>query len=148
MIDKYIGVIMTSDSTYTQDKDGKHWTVEDNTDGFAYKRIPNEEMRELFPSYFKDEKDTQVQGPLGADTLDTETLARMVEELRKLGEQVRATTQEITEHFMALWEQLQAGIIATEKQTQEPQRPDYKTRPRCCTRAKVKPHRKQRSRER
>lgn len=148
MIDKYIGVIVTSDSTYTQDKDGKHWTVEDNTDGFAYKRITNEEMRELFPSYFKDEKDAQHPDPLGADKLDTETLARMVEELGALSEHTREACRETIEAFRALCEQLQAGIIAAEKQTQEPQRPDYKTRPRCCTRTKVKPHRKQRSRER
>ena len=148
MSDKHLGIIVTSDTTYVQDEDGQGWTLVENADGFPYKHITNGEMRELFPSYFKNEKDTQVPGSLGADTLDTETLARMVEELRVLGERLHTICRETVENFRALCEQLQAGITAAEKQTQEPQRPDYKTRPKCCTRAKVKPHRKQRSRER
>ncbi len=148
MSEKPQGFIMTSDTAYLQGEDGKDWIVVDKADGVAYKYLTNEEMRELFPSYFKNEKDTQVPGSLGADTLDTETLARMVEELRALGEHLRTICRETAENFRALCEQLQAGAITAEKQTQESQRPDYKTRPKCCTRAKVKPHRKQRSRER
>lgn len=148
MSEKYRGYIMTPDCVYAQNEDGKSWTVWDKPNGTPYHCVTNEEMHELFPSYFKDEKDTQVPDPLGADKRDTETLARMVEELGALGEHLRTTYREMAESFQALCEQLQAGITAAEKQTQEPQRPDYKARPNCCTRAKVKPHRKQRSRER
>lgn len=122
--------IVTSIGSYMQKEGDLTWTLVPGTalDDYTPTRLTNEQVEK----YFKTEK----------------AWAELDEDIRALSEALRAKVQEGAESFRALWEQLQEGITAAEKQAQEPQRPDYKTRPNCCTRAKVKPHKKQRSRER
>lgn len=133
--------IVTSIGSYMQKEGDLTWTLVPGTalDEYTPTRLTNEQVEK----YFKTEK---AQAEL--DEATQKVVAAVSEDIRALGEALRAKVQEYAESFQALREQLQAGITAAEKQAQEPQRPDYKTRPNCCTRAKVKPHRKQRSRER
>lgn len=133
--------IVTSIGTYTQKEGDPIWTLIPGSalDEYTPRQLTNEQVEK----YFKTEK---AQAEL--DEATQKVVAAVSEDIRALGEALRAKVQEYAESFRALWEQLQAGITAAEKQAQEPQRPDYKARPNCCTRAKVKPHKKQRSRER
>lgn len=133
--------IVTSIGSYMQKEGDLTWSLVPGTalDEYTPTRLTNEQVEK----YFKTEK-AQAE----PDEAAQKVVAAVSEDIRALSEALRAKVQEYAESFRALWEQLQAGITAAEKQAQEPQRPDYKARPNCCTRAKVKPHRKQRSRER
>lgn len=133
--------IVTSIGSYMQKEGDLTWSLVPGTalDEYTPTCLTNEQVEK----YFKTEK---AQAEL--DEATQKVVAAVSEDIRALSEALRAKVQEYAETFRALWEQLQAGITAAEKQAQEPQRPDYKVRPRCCTRAKVKPHKKQRSRER
>jgi len=133
--------IVTSIGTYMQKEGDTFWLLDANTacNEYVPRRLTNEQVEK----YFKNDK---AQAELNEAV--QKLFAAISEDIRVLGEHLHTICRETAENFRALCEQLQAGIIAAEKQAQEPQRPDYKVRPKCCTRAKVKRYKKQRSRER
>lgn len=112
---------------YMQDEDGQGWTL-----------IPGTEEHEYVPHHLTSEEAERVFGR----EIDAAKLRETIEALRApLEELVRILHDWIADLVPVVCQAIQA-------QYKKPQRPDYDTRPKCCTCAKTKRDRKQRSRER
>lgn len=133
-------IVQTPDGVYMQDEDGQGWTLLQDDPGFPFRHLTNEEAEQF------------IQYEINLAKL-REAVGALVE---GLGEVIRALHQAFQDFANAVgpsvqetWELLRE--LADETEEEEPrktQRPDYRARPKCCTCAKTKRDRKQRSRER
>lgn len=123
-------IVLTPCGTYTQDEDGQGWTLRfPEEDAYIDERLhhlTNEEAEQ----YFQREID--------------------VAKFRDAVEALMDVLKELVDNMCEGVDELVSLVCqAIENQYKEkPPRPGYKVRPKCCTRAKTKRHRKQRSRER
>lgn len=116
--------LLTPEGVYVQDEDGQGWTLLPGTEEHEYPvtHLTNEEAEKLF----KVEMD----------------VARLRDALQDfIGELVRIIHDWIANLVPVVWQAIQASYRVHP-------RPDYNTRPKCCTRAKTKRDRKPRRRER
>lgn len=125
-------VLLTPIGAYMQDEDGQGWTL--LTKDEAEVALVDESMHHLTNE--EAEQHFQME-------LDLAKLREAVNALQDIiGESIRIIADWLADLIPVLCQAIKNQYRETLP------RPDYKTRPKCCTRAKTKRHRKQRSRER
>lgn len=139
-------MLLTPIGAYMQDEDGQGWTLLAKSEEEAalvdesLHHLTNEEAEQHF-QYEIDMERLRAAAAALCESI-TEAIHSLVRAFLDFADSVTPSIKEA-------WEQLRdAAVEAEEKQHRKPPRPDYKARPKCCTRAKTKRHRKQRSRER
>lgn len=139
-------VLLTPIGAYMQDEDGQGWTL--LTKDEAEAALVDESMHHLT----NEEAEQYFQYGIDMERLHAAAAAlceSITEIIHSLAQAFLDFADSVTPSIQEAWKQLrEAAVEVEEKQHRKPQRPDYKARPECCTRAKTKRHRKQRSRER
>lgn len=125
-------VLLTPIGAYMQDEDGQGWTL--LTKDEAEAALVDEKLHHLT----NEEAEQHFQREID------------VAKFRDAIEALMDVLKELVDNMCEGVDELVSLVCqAIENQYKEkPPRPDYKARPKCCTRAKTKRHRKQRSRER
>ena len=139
-------VLLTPVGVYKQDEDGQGWTFLPKNEEEAalldesLHHLTNEEAEQ----YFQHEIDTAELYAAFNDLCDF-----LAEYFQAMRQALQNIVCEMSPSIQEAWELLRELADETEeKEPKKPQRPDYGARPKCCTCAKTKRDRKQRSHER
>ena len=132
-------VLLTPVGVYIQDEDGQGWTLLTKDEEEA--ALIDEEEAALIDESLHHLTNEEAEQYFQHE-MDVATLSNAIKALHDLiGECVRIVYDYITNLVPVVCQAIQA-------QYRVHPRPDYDARPKCCTRAKTKRDRKQRSRER